>query len=133
MTTPVGWHQVELDDVASFAVPPDASEQDLQPLDSIFGVLRGEGYEVSYDYGRFGEDLAAYRDQPGFTREVREVAGRAGEHVTFRGNGNPWEVVRIISVPDDRNQLTIRVSCADDETCRLADDVFDSVQFASSR
>ena len=94
---------------------------------------RGKGYEVSYDYGRLGEDLAAYRDQPGFTREVREVAGRAGEHVTFRGNGNPWEVVRIISVPDDRNQLTIRVSCADDETCRLADDVFDWVQFASSR
>ena len=132
MTTPEGWRQFKLDDVVSFAVPADASSQDIQPIDSIFGILRGEGYEVIYDYGRFGEDLAALGDQPGYTRRSREVDGQAGEEVTFRGDGNPWDVVRILRVEHDRNRLTIRVSCVDDETCRLADGLFDSVRFTPS-
>jgi hypothetical protein len=131
VTAPEGWRQFELDHVVSFAVPADASAQDLQPIDSIFGILRGEGYEVIYDYGRFGEDLAALVDQPGYTQRSREVDGQVGDEITFSGDENPWGVVRILRVEHDRNHLTIRVSCADAETCRLADSLFDSVRFIS--
>jgi len=126
---PEGWRTIELDDAARFAVPPDAQAQDVQPLDSIFGMLRGQGYEVIYDYGRFGEDLVALEDQPGYARRARTVDGRAADDVTFRGNGAPWSTVRLLHVADGRNHLTIRVSCTAEETCRLADDLFDSVRF----
>lgn len=132
MTTssvPQGWQRIELDDAVSLAVPPDAVAQRVQPIDSIFGILRGEGYEVIYDYGRSGDDLSLYADEPGFSKSSRDVDGRQGTEVSLWGQGNPWTAVRILQVRDERNVLTVRMSCIDEETCRAADILFDSVRF----
>lgn len=129
MVKPEGWREITLGDAVSFAVPPDARTENARPVDSEFGVLRGENYEVVYDYGRYGEDLSALTGKPGFTRTAREVDGRAATEVAFRGDGNPWDFVRLLTLmPDESNHLTIRVSCVDETTCRLAGDVFRSVR-----
>jgi hypothetical protein len=132
MTTPTGWRVIRLGDAAALAVPPDAHDLSVQPVDSIFGVLRGDAYEVMYDYGRSGEQLAAYEDRPGYTRRSRTVDGRAGTEVSFQANEKPRGVIRILQAQDGRNVLTVRVSCVNDDTCRLADSLFDSVRFKSS-
>jgi hypothetical protein len=126
---PEGWQRIELDDAVSLALPPDAVAQSVQPIDSIFGILRGEGYEVVYDYGRSGDDFSLYADEAGFSRRSRDVEGRRATEVSFRGQGDPWTDVRILQVRDGRNVLTVRMSCTDEETCRAADVLFDSVRF----
>jgi hypothetical protein len=129
VTKPDGWREITLGDSVSFAVPADVTAQNVQPADSQFGILRGTDYEVVYDYGRYGEDLSALADKPGFTRATREVAAREATEVSFRGDGNPWGYVRLMTMrPDESTHLTIRVSCADEATCRMADEVFDSVR-----
>ncbi len=129
VTTPAEWRQVALGEVVTFRLPPDASAQSTQAVDSNFAVVRGEGYEVIYDYGRYGEDRAVLAEQPGYTSRTRDVDGHPGEEVTVRANGRPWNVVRLLLVEHGRNHLTIRVSCVDQETCRMADAIFDSVRF----
>lgn len=129
VTTPSGWRPITLDDAVTMAVPPDATERDVQPIDSIFGLLRGPGYEIVYDYGRFGERLSDHADRPGYTHTPRVVGGRPGTEVSFRGDGHPWVKVRIIQVRDGDDTLTVQMSCAEDEVCRLADLLFDSVRF----
>jgi hypothetical protein len=132
MTTssvPQGWQRIELDDAVSLAVPPDAVAQRVQPIDSIFGILRGEGYEVVYDYGRSGDDLSLYADEAGFSKSGRDVEGRQGTEVSFRGQGDPWTVIRILQLRDGKNVLTVRMSCIDEENCRAADVLFNSVRF----
>ncbi|MBE8518303.1 hypothetical protein ILP97_12410 [Amycolatopsis sp. H6(2020)] len=129
MPRPDGWREITLGGTVGFAVPPDAQPQNVQSVDSDFGILRGAAYEVVYDHGRYGEDLAVLAEKPGFTRKSREVGGRAAEEITFRGDGRPWQVVRLLSTQQDPpNTTTIRVSCSDDDTCRLADSVFDSIR-----
>lgn len=132
VTTPAGWRPVKLGDAVTFAVPPDARDQDVQPIDSIFGIIRGDGYEVIYDYGRSGEQLSAHEGQLGYTRRSRSVDERTGVEVSFQADGKPWGVVRILQVQDGRNVLTIWVSCVDKDPCRLANDLFDSVRLASA-
>lgn len=127
---PEGWRVLRLGDAVELAVPPDAEAVDLPPVDSVFGVLRGEGYEVVYDYGRFGEDLAELRDQPGYTRRDRQVQERTAADIEVAGS-DPWRRVRVLRVDDGRDQLTVRVSCVDDRTCALADVLFDSVRFTT--
>jgi hypothetical protein len=131
VTTPAGWRLLSLDHTVTIAVPPEARAQEVQPIDSIFGILHGGGYEIIYDYGRFGEQLATYEDQPGYTRRTLRIDGRAGTEIAFRPDAQPWGVVRILQVQDGANQLTIRVSCVDDDTCQLATDVFNSIRFTS--
>jgi hypothetical protein len=128
-SVPEGWQRIELDDAVRLAVPPDAVAQNVQPIDSIFGILRGEGYEVVYDYGRSGDDLTMYADEAGFSERSRDVEGRPGTEVSLRGQGDPWTDVRILQVRDGSNVLTVRMSCIDEETCRAADVLFDSVRF----
>ena len=128
-SVPEGWRRIALDDAVRLAVPPDAQAQSVQPIDSIFGILRGEGYEVVYDYGRSGDDLSLYADEAGFSERSRDVEGRRGTEVSLREQGDPWAVVRILQVQDGRNVLTVRMSCIDEETCRAADVLFDSVRF----
>lgn len=111
------------------AVPADARDQEMQPIDSIFGVLRGDRYEVIYDYGRFGEDLAAHEAQTGYNRLSRIIDGRAASEISFTTDATPRGVVRILQVQDGARILTIRVSCDNADTCRLATDLFDSVRF----
>ncbi|KOX18416.1 hypothetical protein ADK67_37135 [Saccharothrix sp. NRRL B-16348] len=129
MPPPEGWRVLRLGDAVELAVPPDAAEVDLPPVDSVFGVLRGEGYEVVYDYGRYGEDLADLRDLPGYTRRERQVQARTATDIAVAGAGDPWRRVRVLRVDNDRDQLTVRVSCVDDRTCALADTLFDLVRF----
>jgi len=129
-SVPEGWRRVEIDAVASLAAPPDMVAQSVQPIDSIFGILRGEHDELVYDYGRYGEDLSSYADQAGFSSRSRDVEGRQGREVSFRMQGGSSNIVRILQVPDRGKVLTIRMSCTDEETCRSADAVFDSLRFA---
>lgn len=131
MSGPEGWHTVRIGDDVGFAVPPDAQAQDVQPLDSIFGMLRGDGYEVVYNYGRIGEDLSVLEEKPGYSRRNRTVDSRPGDDITFPGDGNPWGVVRLLHVQDGRNHLAVRVACIDDQTCLLAEDLFESIRFRS--
>lgn len=131
MTTPAGWRLLRLDNTVTIAVPPDARAQNVQPIDSIFGILHGTGYEIIYDYGRFGEQLATYEDQPGYTRRTLRIDGHVGNEISFQTDAKPWSVVRILQVQDGANQLTIRVSCVNDDTCQLATDLFNSIRFTS--
>ena len=131
VSTPSEWHPVRVGDAAVLAVPPDAEEQRIQPLDSIVGMLVGDGYEIVYDYGRSGEDLSLYRDEPGYAEQAREVDGRSGRQVTFHPSGSPWRVVRILQASDGEEVLTVRVSCEDDAVCAVADAVFDTVRFGA--
>lgn len=133
VTVPPGWHTVRLESVGAFAVPPDARAQNVQPIDSIFGMLRGDGYEIIYDYGRSREDLEGPRDQPEYTRSSRSINDRDAEEVFFASDGKPWGRVRVLQVRDGVNSLTIRVSCVDDDTCALAEDVFNSVRFTAGK
>ncbi|XVV07699.1 hypothetical protein ACQPW3_20900 [Actinosynnema sp. CA-248983] len=127
---PEGWRVLALGDAVELAVPPDAAAVDLPPVDSVFGVLRGEGYEIVYDYGRYGEDLAELRDLPGYTQRERQVQDRTATDVAVAGS-DPWRRVRVLRVDNGLDHLTVRVSCVDDETCAFADALFDSVRFTT--
>jgi len=129
-SVPAGWQQIQVDDSVSLSVPPDAVTESVQPIDSIFGMLSGEGYEIAYDYGRGGDDLEVYAEEEGFHRQSREVGGHRGTEISFRQSGDPWTLVRLVQVQSGRNVLTVRMACADEETCRSADVLFDSVRFA---
>ena len=131
VTIPAGWSAIRVGDAVTLAVPPDAREQKAQPIDSIVGILLGDGYEVIYDYGRYGGRLSAYKDRPGYKARTRSVYGRVGTEISFQADGQPWGVVRILQVEDGQDVLTIRVSCVDDDACRMADDLFDSIKFIS--
>lgn len=131
MVVPAGWRLLTLDNTVSFAVPSDAQSQNVKPIDSIFDILRGEGFEVIYDYGRSGEDLDAYQDEPQYTRRDREVDGRPGYEISFSPDQKQWGVVRILQVRNGARTLTIRISCIDDISCQFADELFASVVFTS--
>jgi hypothetical protein len=127
----LGWRTLNLGKHLTFAVPPDAVAVEVRPIDSIFGVLRGDGYEIIYDCGLSGEDFAALKDQPGYTQHNRRFEGRMATEVSFRSEDKAGEMVRILQIKDGANLLTIRVSCARDDTGPLAQAVFDSVKFTS--
>jgi hypothetical protein len=130
LSVPAGWQQIQLDDSVSLSVPPDAVTQRVQPIDSIFGMLRSDGYEIVYDYGRSGDDLEVYAEEEGFHRQSRQVGGNRGTEISFRQSGDPWTFVRLVQVQHERNVLTVRMACVDEETCQSADVLFDSVRFA---
>lgn len=131
MAIPAGWRLLTLDNTVSFAVPADAQSQNLKPIDSIFDIVRGQGFELIYDYGRSGEDLDVFQDQPQYTKRSRKVDGRSGHEISFRPLQKPWGVVRILQVQNDARTLTIRISCIDENICRFVDELFDSVALAS--
>jgi hypothetical protein len=131
MDPPAGWRELEVAG-AAFAVPDAARPVDVQPIDSMVGILRGTGYEVIYDYGRAGESLTDNRDQPRFAMSRRTISGRQALEVSFEPEGSPWRFVRMLQVQDGVNSLTLRVSCADEKVCELATTLFDSVRFTSA-
>jgi len=132
MATPEGWRTVRIGDAARLAVPPDAAAHQIQPIDSIVGVYSGDGYEVVYDYGRSAEDLGLYREEPGYAAHAREVDGRPGTEISFRGRKAPWDVIRLVQVGDGQDVLTVRVSAVDEAPGTLADTVFDTVRFGAT-
>ena len=130
MNTPPGWQHVKIGDSGiTIAVPPDAQAQKVNPIDSIFGNLRGTGYEVTYDYGRYGAALSDHKNEPDYEEKRRTVDGRDATEVSYTGDGSPWRVVRGLQVRSGQHTLTVYVSCADKQACGIADTVFDSVRF----
>lgn len=129
---PAGWRLLTLDDSVTFAVPPDAhAENVVQPIDSKLGILRGSFYEVIYDYGRSGESLADNKGKPEYNMRRRTIDRRDVTEVSFKSDGKPWGVVRMLQVRNGANVLTIRVSCIDQDTCNMAADLFNSLRFTS--
>lgn len=125
---PEGWQVVGPTADVAFAVPPDARPGDGRPIDSAVGVLDGDGYRVTYDVGRFGEDLDGYVDAEGYRSSRVEVAGRSGREVAFVPTDEPFGWARVLQVDlGGGRSLTLRVSCADEPGCGFADDVFASV------
>ena len=131
MGTREGWRTVALGTVLTFRVPPLAQEKPVQPVDSLFGIVEGDGYQVVYDYGRFGERVEEYRDRPGYSISARRIGHRKAQMATFEDReANPLlPFARLLRVEDGSNALTLRVSCSDEATCSLADLIFDSVEF----
>lgn len=125
---PSTWNRVQVEDSVSLAVPPDAVPQSVQPIDSEFGLLRGPDYEIAYDYGRAGDDLEVYAEEAGFRQQDRKVGGHQGSEISFRQPAGPWPLVRLVQVQHGTKVLTVRIACADEETCRLAPILFDSVR-----
>lgn len=132
MAVPAGRRLLTLDNAVSFVVPLEAQSQHVKPIDSIFDILRGAEFEVIYDYGRSGEDLDAYQDQPHYTRRRREVDGQPGHEISFKPDQDPWGIVRILQVRNGSQTLTIRISCSDEKSCQIADELFDSVAFTAT-
>ena len=131
-TPPRDWKMIEVNDVLTFWVPPDAEAKDLQPIDSIFGVIKGSGYEIVYDYGRFAEQIESYEERSGYSSRARIVSGQHAQEVSFQDTEENLEmpVVRILQVPSRRgNTFTLRISCMDEATCEISDNVFDSITF----
>jgi hypothetical protein len=127
---PAEWRLIQVDDAVSLSVPPDAVAQSVQPIDSLFGMLRGDGYEIAYDYGRGGDDIEVYAEEADFHERSREVGGQRGTEISFRHSGDaPWTIVRLVRVQYGKKVLTVRMACVDDATCRSADVLFDSVRF----
>jgi len=94
-------------------------------------VLRGDGYEIVYDHGRFGERLESYENQPEHVAHERQVAGKPAVQVSFRADGRPLPYSQVLQVQDDAETLTVHVSCRDTEVCAaVAAPVLDSVAFS---
>jgi hypothetical protein len=124
---PESWQVVDIGDVATIEVPASARDRNVQPIDSIVGILDGDGYEVLYEYGIYGRPGVAMG--AGQVSRDRTIDGRAGMETSYRTAGDPWKMVRILQLQDGRNVLSVQVSCLDETTCALADRIFDSVSF----
>lgn len=128
MSAAAGWQRIEVEPGIGFTVPPDARRAHGFPVDSVAGVLDGEGYRVAFDLGRFGERLHELEGEPAFQSAKRAVAGRIGREVTFEPSDEPFACVRIVQLDvGDGRTLTLRVSCNSWDRCSLADRIFDSI------
>ena len=121
------WRTVDVGGFATLRMPSDAQDTGARGIDSVAGVLRGDGYEVVYDHGRHGERLDPYVNQPDHAMRTREISGKAAVDVSFRAKGRPLPYARILQVQNGLETLTVHVSCIDADTCRVADRIFDSV------
>lgn len=127
MTTPEDWQSIELEPGIGFSVPPDARHAGGTAIDSLAGILDGDGYRITYDLGRFGERLDSLAREHATALRPRDVAGRTGREVAFAPEDEPFAWARIVQVGAGSGRtLTVRVSCDSIERCSLADRVFDS-------
>ena len=128
---PTSWRVVDIGDVAVVNVPADAHDRNVQPIDSIAGIIDGRGYEVVYEYGPHGRIGGSEKEQGHVIRD-REVDGRTGTEASYRADGDPWSIVRVLQLQDGKDALSVTISCLDEETCQIADTIFDSVKFRAS-
>ncbi|MBB2923282.1 hypothetical protein [Cellulomonas cellasea] len=125
--------QIVLSDGVRFAVPADAESRPVTGVDSEFGHLVGAGYEMTYDYGGFPEDLGARSGDPGYESSRRPVSGATGTQVHFVLPESPLPEVHMLQVEHRGRTLSLSVSCRDPELCAsLAEDLFGSVDLGSS-
>lgn len=126
------WRQIVLRSGVTLSVPPDAESQAVMGLDSDFGHFVGDGYEMTYDYGRFPEDLHAHRGEAGFESHRRAVSGVTGVQVKFVLPESPLPQVHMLQVQHEGSTLSLSVSCRDPDRCSsLAEQVFDSVDLGT--
>lgn len=126
-----GWRTFEVGDVLTFSVPAEVQLHEGQSVDSLAGVLNGDRYQITYDYGRFSEPVEDNRTLPGFAVKDARIGSRRSKIASFRDDGNELGLpfARLLRVEDGGNALTLRVSCRDEAACSIADAIFESVQF----
>jgi len=128
LTTPGGWERFEIEPGVEFAVPPDAQRAGGTAVDSVVGVFDGDGYRITYDLGRFGENLQSLLGEESYRSQPRDIGGRSAVKIAFRPSDEPFAWARIAQVDAGSGQtLTVRVSCQSVERCTLAEDLFDSI------
>ena len=128
MSITPGWRRIELEPGIGFSIPADAGRVAGVPVDSAAGAFRGDGYAITYDLGRFGEDLDSLASERSFRSASREVGGRSAREIGFEPSDEPYAWARVVQVGLGRGRtLTLRVSCDSAERCSLADEVFASV------
>ena len=125
---PEDWRQIELKSGIGFAVPSGAVRAGGTAVDSDAGYFDGDGYRITYDYGRFGEDLGVYADAEGYTRAERRRNGHPIVEIGFVPTDEDFGWARVLQIDLGRGRtLTVRVSCVSKDRCGLADRVFESV------
>jgi len=131
MVAQEGWRTVAVGTVLTFRVPPMAREKSVRPLDSVVGIIDGDGYQITYDYGRFSERVEEYQHHSRYSVSERRVGSRKAQIASFDDpEGNPdLPFAQLLRIDDGSNALTLRVSCADEASCSLANDILDSVEF----
>ena len=129
-TSTNNWKVVQIDGVLTFRIPPDAEEQNLQAVDTVADVINGPGYEIMYEYGQFGRRIGHYKSQPGYTTRERIVDGQRAQEASFRvlSQNSKLPVVHMLQIMlDQGNTFTVRLSCVDDATCDIHNELFDSI------
>ena len=124
------WKVVQVDGALTFRVPADAEEQHLQAVDTVADLINGPGYEIMYEYGQFGATIDQYRSRPGFAAKERTVDGHRAQEASFRAatQNSGLPVVHLLQIRlEDSNVFTLRLSCVDEATCGIYDELFDSV------
>ena len=128
LTTPEGWQRFEIDPGIEFVVPPNAQRAGGTTIDSVVGVFDGDGYRITYDLGRFGENLQSLMGEESYRSQRHDIDGRSTVEVAFRPPDEPFAWARIAQVDAGSGRtLTVRVSCQSVERCTLAEDMFDSI------
>lgn len=129
-----GWRAIVPEPGVEFSVPAGARRGGGVAVDSAAGFFEGDGYRISFDLGRYGERLDDQRGENRFTSRRRQSAGREAIEVAFvpSDEAAAWARILQLHVDGDRT-LTIRVSCASEEACTVADVVFDSVRVGKPR
>jgi hypothetical protein len=114
--------------VATINVPEGARDRDVQPIDSIVGILDGDGYEIMYEYGPYTR-IGGFEGKQDLVTRDRTIDGRTGVEASYRAADGPWTVVRVLQLQDGADVLSVQVSCLDPDICQFAGEVFDSVRF----
>lgn len=131
MTAPAGWRRIDLPGGVSFAIPPDARRGAGTSIDSAAGWFEGNGYRLTFDFGRFGEPLDRFAKEEGVELRSREVAGRAAAEVAFVPTDEPFAWARVVQVDFGGGRtFTVRVSCESPGGCGLIEAVAASITTA---
>ena len=126
---PTNGRPVAIGDVATIDVPEGARDRNVQPIDSIVGILDGDGYEIMYEYGPYTR-IGGFEEEQDLVTRDRTIDGRTGVETSYRAADGPWTVVRLLQLRDGADVLSVQVSCLDQNICEFAGEVFDSVRFS---
>jgi hypothetical protein len=131
VSVPEVWQEIQLEPGVEFAVPPEAVRAGEVSVDSSAGYFDGPGYRITFDLGRFGEQLDDYEREKDFVQVATRLGGRPAVEVAFVPGDEEfgWARIAQVDMEDDRT-LTLRVSCESREQCAFAQLVFDSVRIA---
>lgn len=126
---PQGWQQVTLRSGIEMALPPDAVPGGGAVVDSSAGFFGGPDYVITYDIGRYGENVEGLAGEQGFEQRTVQSGGFSWAVASFVPSDEEaaWATVAQAELAPGQT-ITIRVSCTRHEGCSdLADDVLASV------